>query len=398
VGTILRYHPQFVAYDRLHETGYEPLALADSLATRGAYADPFLSQPTGPSAHFAPGFPLLVAGLILHWGDGPTGALALKWAWVVALGLQLALLPFLARALGMDPLTGALAAALWLFTALPVHHMWETSYAAITISVLSWAMYAINHRRLSFRRVLLIGGLWGLLLLIQPGVLLVLFLWLFILDVSWQKRLVLLAVAILTIAPWLARNYRVFGRPVYLRDNLGLELAVSNNGCSSFAFEPFRRCFETNHPNVDIDEATRVSHEGEVEYNSRRLREALAWIAGHPRRFALLTAERFAAFWLPPPIPGVPDTYHWQQSLIVSGMTALSIPGMLALWRKQRQSAEILFCWLVAFPPIYYFVQFNPRYREPILWISFLCACYFVFEVLPEWLSQSKELASAQQA
>ena len=33
----------------------------------------------------------------------------------------------------------------------------------------------------------------------------------------------------LTLMPWLARNYEVFGRPVFIKDSFGLELRCGNN-------------------------------------------------------------------------------------------------------------------------------------------------------------------------
>src|ERR1700733_10707588 len=41
--------------------GYEVVRIATSLATRGTYADPYAAMRTGPTAHTAPGYPLLLA-------------------------------------------------------------------------------------------------------------------------------------------------------------------------------------------------------------------------------------------------------------------------------------------------------------------------------------------------
>ncbi|MEP6961058.1 MAG: hypothetical protein ABI995_03210 [Acidobacteriota bacterium] len=48
----------------------EAVAAGTSLAETGTLANPFHSMATGPTAHVAPGFPLLVAGIVKIWGTG----------------------------------------------------------------------------------------------------------------------------------------------------------------------------------------------------------------------------------------------------------------------------------------------------------------------------------------
>ena len=62
-------------------------------------------------------------------------------------------------------------------------------------------------------------------------------------------------------------------------------------------------------------------------------------------------------------------------------MTLLSIPGLWLLWKKNAHAAGILALWLVLFPLIYYVVQFDPRYRFPILWVNFLLAGILMAEL-----------------
>jgi hypothetical protein len=38
---------------------------------------------------------------------------------------------------------------------------------------------------------------------------------------------------LLIVSLWMVRNYLVFKRPILIRDNLGKELANSNNPCAS---------------------------------------------------------------------------------------------------------------------------------------------------------------------
>lgn len=123
----------------------------------------------------------------------------------------------------------------------------------------------------------------GVLLLFTPTPALILGAWLVCLRVvsrrSWRQLSFLLMVPVLVVLPWLARNYRVFHKPVFLRDNLGLELAVSNNPCATFSLDLNRErtaCFTSNHPNESYEEALRVRTLGEPTYNEMRLHAAMS--------------------------------------------------------------------------------------------------------------------------
>ena len=56
----------------------------------------------------------------------------------------------------------------------------------------------------------------------------------------------------MTIMPWLVRNYEVFGTPVFVRDNFGIELRIGNNplaeGIYVLAYHPSR----TRHPVCEV--------------------------------------------------------------------------------------------------------------------------------------------------
>lgn len=108
---------------------------------------------------------------------------------------------------------------------------------------------------------------------------------------------------------------------------------------------------------------------GEVEYNRRKMSQALAWISGHPASFLRLTLRRIFYFWFPHPEFG---PYAYSIWLV----TALSFTGLaLMMARRTPAAAAVLAVWLV-FPLIYYVVQSDPRFRYPILWLSLLCAGY----------------------
>src|SRR3981081_1737686 len=81
-----------------------------SVAQRGTFGDPFASLPTGFTAHVAPAYVFLYAGVAKLFGVGRAGAITL-WALNIGLlALQFALLPVLSRRLGLGALPGVYAA------------------------------------------------------------------------------------------------------------------------------------------------------------------------------------------------------------------------------------------------------------------------------------------------
>ena len=386
LATLYQYRAVYAPYRRLCRFGYESLELACSLASGKGFADPFTPLATGPSAHIAPAFPFLAAQVIRIYGDGPTGAVALQWVAAVALALQLSFFPWLTRKWGLGILPGVLATFPWIFLGITLLPMWEAVYATLFTLLLAWVMHDILSGQCSTFRIVVTGVLWGIHFLINPVSLFVLFaclIWVFrAVTISVKKKVLLLAIPFLIVSPWLIRNYRVFDHVVFIRDNFGLELAISNNPCARFWFKAnqFSHCYA--HPNESAEEAEKVRAMGEYEYNQALQKEALSWIRSNPGRFATLTTQRLIAFWLPTPTGNPFHDQHvpWDM-LIVWLLTLLSVPGLFLLFKKNATAAITCLLWLVFFPPVYYVIQFDGRYRYPILWATFIPACFFLIEM-----------------
>ncbi|HKS74048.1 MAG TPA: hypothetical protein VJQ82_12685 [Terriglobales bacterium] len=377
---------------RLHHTGirlfgFESFAVAESLVEHRGFSDPFMPLATGPSAHLPPLFPAYLALVISLFGSGPVGANIIVWTPVVLLILQLMLLPLLAERLGVGFWTGCLAVLAWVAAGVPPSYTSESDYAALLIVGISFFMARSFTGVLSRGQVLLCAALWGTLLLVQPVAVAVLAGWLVLLGFQRQgtrgQIVALGLLPIVIVAPWMVRNFLVFHRPVFVRDNLGLELAVSNNSCASALFEDNdrSRCFDATHPNRNLEEAAKVRQMGEVEYNRLKLKEAIHWISSHPQEFAVLTAQRFRAFWLTPRSENNGNGMIWRP-MVMQLFTLLSIPGLFFMWKTFRPGAYVVALWLVFFPPIYYVVQFMDRYRYPIFWATLLAGSYFIMEMV----------------
>jgi hypothetical protein len=355
------------------DTGYEELALGDSLATTGRFANPF-RWPTGPSAHLGPVFPLWVAAIIRVFGVGRLGYSVLLWSAILAVAVQLALYPRLALALGLEPLAGALAAVAWLLTRYPLYEPFVGHSAGLAVVVLLVPLLRCLDDDMGRATLLATGLGCGVAILLQPVVALPIGLWLIVVSVRghWRRALLLLALQALVVLPWCARNARVLGHWSFVRDNAGLELEVANNDCAEASFVRTRAsgCFAMHHPNENRAEAARVRRAGEPAYDAVKQATAKAWIEAHPRRFVTLTLQRLFDFLFPEDPDNGAGGLPWAVPLA----SLLCLPGLVPLWRSDRRGAAMLTLWLVCFTVAHAFVLSTARYRVPILWAFLLPA------------------------
>jgi hypothetical protein len=402
--------------------GFETQAVADSLASTGTFANPFRYE-TGPTAHLAPVYPLFLGGIELLFPDEEDYEAAKQVLSALAASLHYALLPLLAVAAGLPRRVGVLGAlvAIAMFLLLPANvrpletqGSWEHAWAALGIVALSiLAASTFRQARFTIGRALAWGVAWGIYLLLIPTMALVFPAWLIQLRISggnvgnpqsaicnprsrgpagpnrasgthgepgqapaarrqWLRFAALSTACLLvTLAPWTIRNWLVLGSPVWGRDNLGLELHVSNNDCAAATFAEMQRsgCHAKTHPNANPQEAAKIREVGEIRYNEQRLREALAWVRAHPARFTGLTLERFALFWFPEVGRGVASYPLW-------AVTLAGFAGLILCYKENRLTALLFGSLLLVYPVIYCFVQHFLRYRYPVLWVSSLMTAY----------------------
>jgi len=367
----------------------EAIHLARSLAFHHQFADPFRLASTGPSAYLSPAFPAFLALLIRLFGTGPQADFAFRFAAAAATAAQLALLPLLTEFVGLRLGAGLLAWFMGILPPILTFPEWEMAYAgllAVIATILFWVV--LTHPKARFGWSASLGAISGLLLLTSASALPVLLawfgysIWKFRTRVFHSGRWAAMVVLILVLIPWTARNYLVFHRWIPLRSALGLALEASNNDCALAGVRQSEAsgCFFLHSPNHNPAEADRARTLGESEYNAMKLRDTIAWITNHPRRFAVLTAQRFYAFWFPNEGESLREEFtrraRRRERLAIYLATILSVPGLLAILKAKREVGGILASWLVFFPPIYYIALFEDRYRYPILWVTFVCAGY----------------------
>ena len=355
---------------------YEPTKVALSLANHGSFADPFLI-PTGPTAHVAPAFPLILSVVYRIFGDGEAGETGKRVLTCFVSSLQYALLPWLAGVFGLAPSVG-LAAALF-GTVLPLQRYaesassWESPWAAVLLMILS-AMTSEPKIRARFGPIwtgaIWTGAVWGVALLFAPALASVYVGFLWLLRRHWRAAALSIGITMLCLSPWAYRNHRQLGSWIWLTDNLGLELSISNGDGSASGMDANLRANYLNrfHPSGSIAEALQVGQLGEVAYNNRRLAQALHWIATHPTQFCKLTAARAFYFWFP--------------GIYLALVTLLAFAGLFHTFRTEPKTAAIFATIWIAYPLIFYIVQFDRRYRHPIEWSILLMAAQGLFVLM----------------
>jgi hypothetical protein len=365
-------------------SGSEAVLVARSLAANGTFADPFATMKTGGTAHVAPVYPFLYSLILRIFGTGHT-ALQVAWACnVFCFALQMGLLPLLSSRLRLGILPGVVAAFLGTFSLhAPIDTRWESFLAGLLLLL----AFLATERSLviaSPSTALTAGALWGISILTNPVLILLLVVW----PVFWicaqhardrakcvRRSIIIAGLALLIVSPWIVRNYNRFGTFIFVRDCLGLQLQNANTSCAAPTLREQIQsgCLARSGPNANAAVAAELAAAGEVQFNRTKLHEALNWMSANRKTFLILTLKRLRLFWF----PNLDDL--WQTALVWA-ITLLSFAGVWLMIRMNSGGYVISITWLV-FPLLYYVSPFEARYRYPIFWTSLLPAGYALVRI-----------------
>jgi 4-amino-4-deoxy-L-arabinose transferase-like glycosyltransferase len=350
--------------------GWEMGRIGRSLALGQGFSNPY-GDSTGPSAWEPPLYPFLMGGVFKIFGVYSTAS-----AWVLlifnSLLNALTCIPiyFIARKVLSE--RAALWSA-WIWALLPyemywaIHWPWDTTLSPFVLACIFWVSLELEQWP-GWKGWAVFGALWGLAALLNPSLLSFLpFSGLWIWWRRHQRDLkslggVALAsfVFVLCVTPWLVRNYCVFEKPVFIRDDFGLQFYLGNG---PFA-DGWSRVYLQ--PNLNLTEFQEFQRLGELAYAARCQRLALSWIRENPARFAVLSLKKFFYYWdgIPKPTDSL-SLVDFRNSLFLAS-SILAICG-LGLALKRKIPGAWLFLWLLlSYPTVYYFVYPHARYRHPI--------------------------------
>lgn len=252
-----------------------------------------------PTAFWPVGYPALIALATGIFGPTLFGPILFN---LVAQGLTIALILWLARRLGAGEGAARLAA---LFYAVYLAHIAGTGDTAAepTATLIMMAGIALVVKARGRIGWALAGGLvLGLATLMRPQVMLfppflVGALWLAG-QVAWRRALMMLVLAMVglgaAVAPWTLRNQAVLGAAVPVSTNGGIALQAGANDLADGGYFQVER--SPLWVQVGIPFADRVERQVAID---RRLKAmAMDWIEKHPVRWGLLGFRKVALLWL----------------------------------------------------------------------------------------------------
>jgi hypothetical protein len=350
--------------------GYEMGRIAAAIASGHGFSNPF-QTPTGPTAWEPPLYPYLTAGIFRLFGIY-SNASAFVLLTINSFFSALTAIPIYLIGKRTFGYTVALWSA-WMWAVLPftmywsTKWVWETSLSALLLALIFLLVLQLQEAA-GWRPWAAFGALWGVAALNNPSLLS--FLPVSLAWVWWRRRragarslagaaVALLLLAVL-VAPWITRNYRVFGHFIFIRDNFGSELRLGNGPGADGTWMWYL------HPTQNVLQMREFQRRGELAYIAERKQQALDFIAQDPARFLGLSAKRFVYFWA-----GLPRSSKIAALAPIKNSLFLA-SSVLALWGlgralRRRMPGATLFFWLIlVYPAVYYLVLPHTRYRHPI--------------------------------
>jgi 4-amino-4-deoxy-L-arabinose transferase-like glycosyltransferase len=366
------------------EFGYETGKIATSIVTGHGFSNPYYGVTTGPTAEIAPVLPYLLAGLMAIFGVY-TKATALAMLILNSLFSALTCVPifFLAkRSFGLPEARWATWA--WAFFPYAVYFsadsMWDH---ALTALLLTWLVLVAVHLEdsNSLGRWAGFGFLSGISALTCPVILGTLpFLggWVCYRRHRQRRSWVLPAAAamfviLVTLAPWLIRNYRTFHRPVFLKDGLPVAFLDGNVGNSVHWND------ELHDPCGSAAEMAQIQRLGEQAYMAEKWREVFDFVKSNPGIVLRRSVRRFVYMW----------TGYWSfrpeylreepfdpvNIVFCTALTLLALAGLKQSFRTAPDKAIPYALVLMVFPVVYYFTIPERGYRQPLEPEMVILAC-----------------------
>jgi hypothetical protein len=371
IGWIVLGHTyKFRIADDNFSFGWEMGRIGRSLAEGAGFGNPF-NQPTGPTAWEPPLYPFLIGGVFRLFGVYSTAS-AVVLLTLNSVASALTCVPIFLMAKRSFGERVAVWSS-WAWALLPpvmywcTRWVWETSLAALLLAVLFWLTLEFEEME-GLGAWARYGVLWGIAALTNTSLL-------SFLPVSglwvWYRRsrrgkssvagLGLAALLFLAcLSPWLYRNYRTFGRFVFLRSNFGAELRLGNGPGADGTWMQYL------HPTQNASAMRRYRELGELDYVAERKQQAIEFIRADYARFAWLSLKRFIYYWGGlPRLAENPALAPFKNSLFLAS-SVLCFWGLGRALRKRKPGAWLFFWLIAAYPTVYYLVFPHPRYRHPI--------------------------------
>ena len=350
--------------------GFEMGRIGRSIALGQGFSNPYGGH-TGPSAWEPPLYPYLIGGVFKIFGIYTYAS-----AWVLlsinCLLAALTTIPvYLIAHRTFDTRVAIWSARAWALNPYvwywSIHWIWDTTFTPLLLALIFLVALELQQWP-GWRGWILFGALFGVGALANPTMLAFLpFCGLWVWRQRFRRGLpsragVVLSsfVFFLVLSPWLVRNYEVFGRFVFIRDDFGLQFRLGNNKLADGML------IATLQPNLNKLELEKFERLGEIAYEADCRRLAFEWIQSHAGRFAIISLKRFFYYWNGVPRPtGSTTPWDFRSSLFLAS-SVLAIWGLVRALRQKRPGAWLFAGLVLTYPTVYYFVYPHARYRHPI--------------------------------
>lgn len=352
------------------EFGWEMGRIGRQIALGQGFSSPYDGN-TGPTAWEPPVYPYLIGGVFKVFGVY-THASAWALLSINSLFATLTCIPIFliarktfgesiakwsAYAWGLNPYV-------WYWS---IHWIWDTTITPFLLACLLLLALELQDWP-GWQGWALFGALYGIGGLANPTMLAFLpFCGLWVWRQRYRRGLASLGGVVIAavvfwaaLSPWLVRNYEVFGRFVFIRDDFGLQFRLGNwKGADGMLMAYLQ-------PNLNPGELEKFQQMGELAYGESCKRVAFEWVRENPGRFAVISLKRLFYYW-----NGVPRGTNSVSPVDfrTSGFLATSVLALWGLGRavRQKRPGAWLFAGLVlSYPTVYYFVFPHARYRHPI--------------------------------
>lgn len=408
IAVLVNFRTYQISGDADHWSfGFEAGRLARSLATGAGFSSP-MPEPSGPSALLPLGYPLLLSILFRLFGVYTAGAAAaalilnILFSTLTCAGVYL-----LGQRIFGRP-TGILASAILALHPVSIWYaattIWDTTLLAFALVVAMVSVYWLPEVP-SLPRMAGTGVILGLVAWINPAPIpfyaaLAFLLWRWLRARSLHATVrvaVLSASCLLVYAPWMVRNLLEVGL-LTPRTGSGLSLRIGNTErmwkAATGAYD------DTCYPSDSPEESSLFHELGEVGYDLRCQRLAMAFIRQNPGKFAQLSWFKFRAWWfglgmtsVVTPVSGL--TTPAQQRLIAWStpalrwlvafvLVALLLVGCIVSIGKSIPAGPVIALVLI-YPVPYYFFFASQRYRFPIEPFLVLLGAYGIVSIW-SWL------------
>jgi len=369
--------------------GFEVAFVGASLATGHGFSDLY-GVPSGPTAWFAPIYPLIVSLAFrcfrVFSAQAAWSLFALN---ILCEAITVVLVYWIGRRC-FGPMVAFAAALLWAIdfaTVLYAVRIWESSLSALLATLAAaWSLLLLDSapRR---RDWIGYGLFWGCVALTNTTLIAIMPFAVAGLFIRWGRRLrrdALLALLVFCCAltPWTVRNYVVFHKLIPIRGNFGPNLWYGNRPDVQGPDD------ETVEPTQNRNELQTYVRMGELQYVTSRQQMALQCIRQDPARFARLTRNRILFFWAAAG-PGAT-----RMSFASAGWSILAFAGLWMLWRRERITAMVFAGALLLYPLPYYLTLAAPFYRhaiDPLITLLAFNACFTFWEIALARLSHTEE-------